>query len=53
MNPPAWVVVYQIDNAPAVVVPFDDEAAARAFYEAMRLGWSEVWLCQVVAGPVA
>ena len=49
----AWLVVYRIDDGPTVVVPFEEEADARALYDELRVGWSEVWLCQVVAGPVA
>jgi hypothetical protein len=48
---PLWVVLHQRDAEPLQASIIVDEGTARALFDNLSQGWSEVYLCRVVAGP--
>jgi hypothetical protein len=44
-----WIVIWKRDADPPEVYPFEEESQARDFYTSIN--WSDVYLCEVKAGP--
>ena len=50
-GPPKWIVVRKCETEPVEAYPFEEEAAARTFFEEARGHWSDTFLCEVKEGP--
>lgn len=52
-NPPRWLVLFQPDAEPVEVYPFAEAQRddAEALYARLSLGWSEVYLVDVLRAP--
>jgi hypothetical protein len=47
-----WMVVIKIETKPPEIYCFDRKDAAIVFYERVQLNWSDVYLTEVIKGPL-
>lgn len=50
-DPIRWLVVMRRDADPIEVLPFSELDPALKLYDRASAGWSDVYLCGVLAGP--